>query len=127
MRLSRTGRGLLTGAVVLVVAFLFGCDKVDKVLPGIVETYPTVTVIPHHINAVISENHGHKAVLHIAQVERGEPVKLPVYGAPHTHTVDLSSEQLAVVGEGKRVNELSSAGDGHTHWMEFYAPYLADM
>ena len=125
MKLLRTGRGLLTGAVVLVVAFLLGCDKVDKFVPGVVEPEPTL--IPNHINAVISENHGHKAVLHVAQVDRGDPVTLPVYGAPHTHTVDLSSEQLAEVSVGKRVNELSSTGDAHTHWMEFYAPYLADM
>ena len=58
---------------------------------------------------IISENHGHEAVVTSAQLVAGGGVALGIQGAAnHNHSLTLSSDQVAQVAAGTKVSAISS-------------------
>ncbi len=72
---------------------------------------------------MIATNHGHVAVISGAQLLAGMGLRLDIRGLAqsHTHTVDLSAQQVAAIRDGQRVTVESSADyeDKHGHSVTF--------
>jgi hypothetical protein len=68
---------------------------------------------------VISNNHGHAAVITGAQLTAASTLALSIQGtASHNHTVELSSDEIGQIRAGRTVAKESS-GTSHTHMVTF--------
>jgi hypothetical protein len=73
------------------------------------------------VSASISSvpNHGHKAVVTKAQLDAGGAVTLDIKGsADHTHSVELTADEMATLKKGGHVMKISSV-TVHTHTVMF--------
>ena len=114
--MQRTPATVFLAGVLLIV----GCSGAEQVSAPLIETEGAQDIVLWHVNAVISDNHGHKATLSAAQLEAGRAVSIPFHGNPtHAHTVALSVEDLTRVRDRERVTKESSLDDGHTHFADF--------
>ena len=69
---------------------------------------------------VISDNHGHSAVVTAAQITAGGAVSLSIQGAAdHNHVVELSMDEVRQVGAGTRVSKQSTTTIEHSHTVTF--------
>jgi hypothetical protein len=69
---------------------------------------------------VISNNHGHSAVITAARLGEAGDLSLDIQGsASHTHRVDLSAADLAAVAANQRVSKESTTDSGHSHTVTF--------
>ena len=63
------------------------------------------------VAGVISNNHGHAAIVTKVQMQTGGAVTLDIQGtADHDHTVELSAAQVQQIAAGARVTKVSSVG-----------------
>ena len=69
---------------------------------------------------VVSANHGHSAVVTGAQITAAGAVSLDIRGkADHTHTVELSANEVVQIGAGTQVAKLSTTTSSHDHTVTF--------
>jgi hypothetical protein len=74
---------------------------------------------PVDVGGVIATNHGHAVTISAAQLRAGEALELDIKGAAgHTHSVSLSTVDLALIRNGARV-ERETSGTRHTHIVAF--------
>ena len=74
---------------------------------------------PVDVTGAIDSNHGHLVTITAAQLRAGGALELDIKGsAGHTHTVSLSTVDLALIRNGGRV-ERESTGTRHTHVIAF--------
>jgi hypothetical protein len=66
----------------------------------------------------VSSNHGHEVEITGAELDAGDAVTLTLSGT-HTHTLDLSAEQVQSIAAGDTVSETSSTNSGHSHEVTF--------
>jgi hypothetical protein len=67
----------------------------------------------------VSSNHGHAAVVTAAELGSNGALNLDIRGtASHSHTVTLSTTEIAAIRAGGRV-EKESSGNSHTHTVTF--------
>ena len=72
------------------------------------------------VSGVISANHGHTAVISAAQLTAGNALRLDITGsADHTHTVDLSANEVTQIQNRQQVSKTSSTGASHDHMVTF--------
>lgn len=72
----------------------------------------------------ISLNHGHTAVITVAQLVAGGALKLEIQGSSiHGHALELSADEVGRIRRGEIVSVLSAAGweDKHDHRVTFNA------
>jgi hypothetical protein len=70
--------------------------------------------------AVISANHGHRAVIPGVQLQAGNAVTLDIQStANHPHTVELTAQQIQAIADGQRVSQDSSTDQPHSHTVTF--------
>ncbi len=73
----------------------------------------------------ISSNHSHIAQITAAQLTAGDAISLTIQGsAPHTHTVELTMDDVQQIGAGTRVSKESSVTNSvtygnHSHTVSF--------
>jgi hypothetical protein len=70
----------------------------------------------------IGTNHGHRAVLTVAQLEAGAEVLLDIQGqSTHGHFLTLSADDVRRIRAGERVSRFSTDGfdDKHDHVVTF--------
>jgi len=69
---------------------------------------------------VVSANHGHAAIITTAEITAGNAVNLTLTsGNSHTHSLALTSGQVASIGAGSQVSTPTGTGGGHTHTVTF--------
>ncbi len=69
---------------------------------------------------LISSNHGHRAVITDAQLTAGNGMMLDIRGtATHTHSVELSADEVVRIRGGPLVSEGASTTDSHNHNVTF--------
>jgi hypothetical protein len=67
-----------------------------------------------------ASGHTHSgAVVTAAQITAGNAVMLTLTGSGHTHTANLSAQQVMDVGDGVTVSVQSSTDSGHSHTVTF--------
>jgi len=67
----------------------------------------------------VTSNHGHSALITVAQLGAGGTLELDIRGTSgHTHTVSLSPTDIVGIRSGARVQKESS-GSSHTHAVTF--------
>lgn len=72
------------------------------------------------VSGTISANHGHVAHITSARLAEGGMIALDIRGqATHTHTVELSGEDVATIAGGQRVVTRSSNNESHFHEVTF--------
>jgi hypothetical protein len=77
------------------------------------------------VTGAVLSNHGHTAVVTDAQVMAGNAVTLTIRGeATHPHTVELSAQEVAQIGNRQRVTKTSSIDNSpdaglHSHTVTF--------
>lgn len=73
------------------------------------------------VTGSIGANHGHGgAVVTEAQILAGQAVTLTLTtGAGHTHTLDLTAQQVMDIGDGMTVVQSSSFDSAHDHPVTF--------
>lgn len=65
-------------------------------------------------------NHGHKAVVTKAQLDAGGAVTLDIKGsADHTHSVELTADEMATLKKGGHVMKSCSTASSHSHSVMF--------
>jgi hypothetical protein len=70
--------------------------------------------------ATISNNHGHVAALTGAQVSAGRAITLDIRGtADHSHTLDLTNDDVVRLQTRQRVDKDATANNSHTHRVTF--------
>ncbi len=68
----------------------------------------------------ISGNHGHVATITAAQLTAGNAIALDITGsATHSHSVELSAQDILDVAARKTVAKLSTTNSGHDHTVTF--------
>lgn len=70
----------------------------------------------------VANNHGHEAIVTAVELTRGGGLRLDLRGrSSHTHTLDLSPQDVERIRAGQRVTRLSSADyeDKHDHEVTF--------
>jgi hypothetical protein len=71
------------------------------------------------VDGVVEANHGHAVTVTAAQLRAGGALELDIKGsAGHTHTVSLSTVDLALIRNGGKVVR-ESTGTRHTHFIAF--------
>jgi len=81
---------------------------------------PPTTTAAGDVVGSISANHGHRAVVTRVQITAGVGVSLDIRGsADHTHTVELSADEIGRIGAGQRVSTQSSSEAAHSHTVTF--------
>lgn len=64
----------------------------------------------------ISANHGHSAIIMGAQLTAAMAISLDIRGtADHTHTVELSADEIASIAANKQVSKASNSSTGGTY------------
>jgi hypothetical protein len=71
------------------------------------------------IEGDISSNHGHSVVITKAEIDDGQAVTLTLTGGTHTHTLDLTMDDVGNIGAGDTVTRESSVTNGHEHDVTF--------
>jgi hypothetical protein len=72
------------------------------------------------VAGTIANNHGHSVRITKAEIEAGGAIKLTFTGGDHTHTVDLTAEDVAKIKSGAGVHDaVSSTTNGHSHGIMF--------
>ncbi len=72
------------------------------------------------VNGVISTNHGHVAQLTAEQIESKDPISLSIQGeSGHSHSLDISPEDLKLLRQGNAIQLVSSNDFGHSHKIVF--------
>jgi hypothetical protein len=68
----------------------------------------------------ISANHGHTATITGAELSAGNAVTIQLtIGDGHTHTLDLSANQVMSIAANQRISQNSSVDAGHSHSVTF--------
>jgi hypothetical protein len=73
------------------------------------------------VSGVVSENHGHVAVVTEAQLTASNTLVLDITGTanhPH-HRVELSASELSGISSGQRVSKPSTTDFAHNHTVTF--------
>jgi hypothetical protein len=79
---------------------------------------PTPTPVADK-NGVIANNHGHVALITGAQMTAASSIVLHIQGtASHDHTVELSSDDVGQIRDGRTVARMSTA-TSHSHMVTF--------
>jgi hypothetical protein len=69
---------------------------------------------------VVSDNHGHVAVITSAQLDSGGGLTLGIQGsADHPHTVELTAAEIVAIRSGSRTAKQSSTALAHNHTVTF--------
>jgi hypothetical protein len=69
---------------------------------------------------VVSDNHGHSAVITGAELMAGDALQLNIRGAAsHPHTVSLSAAEIGMIAANQRVAKQSSTDNSHSHTVTF--------
>jgi hypothetical protein len=106
---------LLAGVTVTISAS--GCGSGYSTAPS---PNPTPTPAAGDKSGVVSDNHGHIAVVTAAQITAAGAVSLDIRGnADHTHTVVLSAGEVQQIGAGAKVAKSSSNTLSHDHTVTF--------
>jgi len=93
---------------------VLGCDDDSSTPAGRTPDNAVDTI------GVISNNHGHAAVITGAAMMAGGALQLSIRGnADHDHMISLSAADVVSVRGGSRVSVTSTNGDGHTHTVTF--------
>jgi len=71
------------------------------------------------ISGAISSNHGHSVVITEAELTAEEAVILTLTGGTHTHTLDLTMQQVVDIAGGVTVTQESSVTNSHEHDVTF--------
>ncbi len=79
---------------------------------------------PVDVEGSIVGNHGHRAVITVAQLTAGGAVRLNLDtgSAGHQHTVDLSADDVVRIRTGNAVVRESTESELHRHMVSFVAP-----
>jgi len=78
-------------------------------------------------SGTISGNHGHTATITAAQLTAGGGVSLSIAGtAGHDHLVELPSQAVVEVKNGRKVEKMSTMTEVHTHLVTFNAEVPED-
>jgi len=102
---------ILSGVLITIT----GCDSNDTTNP----TQPA-PIVAGDVSGVVSDNHGHVAVIMRAQLTAGNALSLDIQGsASHTHTVELSAAEIVQIGGGQKVAKTSTTNSGHNHTVTF--------
>jgi hypothetical protein len=81
---------------------------------------PTPGGTPGDKTGVISNNHGHVAVITGAQLTAANALQLDIRGtASHTHNVSLSAAEIASIAANQRIAKESSTEASHSHTVTF--------
>jgi ABC-type Fe3+-citrate transport system substrate-binding protein len=81
---------------------------------------PSSTTATTDATAVIANNHGHVAVVTLAQINAGNALTLNITGsADHSHTVDLTNDDVVRLRTRQRVERDSTPQNQHTHHITF--------
>jgi len=82
---------------------------------------PTTTPTPSGDHTgTVSANHGHIATVTAVRISAGAGFSLDIRGnADHTHTVDLTSAEVASIGANAQVSKLSTTDNFHNHTVTF--------
>lgn len=68
----------------------------------------------------ITANHGHTAVITLAQLQAGNAVTLDIRGsADHNHRVELTAAEVRTLAGGGEVTKVTTSTDGHNHQINF--------
>jgi hypothetical protein len=112
-RRMRAGRMVL--AFVLAAGLsAAGCGDDDNGSP----TSPSPT--SQGATAVISNNHGHVAVVTGADVSAGRAITIDIRGsADHSHMLDLTNDDVVRLQARQRVDKDASTNNSHTHRVTF--------
>lgn len=98
---------LLSGVVITVE----GCGSKNPQSPS-----PVVS----DVTGVISNNHGHSAVITAAQITAANTISLDIHGqATHPHTVEVSQAELRSLQNKQAVTKTSTTDAGHQHTVTF--------
>ncbi len=75
---------------------------------------------PGDNEGLVSNNHGHRAIVTAAQLTSPNTVTIDMrYRATHNHTLTLTATELAAIAENGSVVKVSSTDDGHNHTVTF--------
>jgi hypothetical protein len=79
---------------------------------------------PVDVEGNIAGNHGHRAVITVAQLAAGGALSLELQtgSSGHRHTVDLSADDVVRIRTGNAVTRESTEADLHRHMVSFVAP-----
>ena len=82
---------------------------------------PAPVVPPADVNGTVSANHGHIAVITGVQITAGTAiVALDIHGtATHTHTLSISTTDLASLKNKQPITTNSTTENGHSHSVTF--------
>jgi hypothetical protein len=81
---------------------------------------PSSTTATTDSTGVIANNHGHVAVVTLAQINAGNALTLNITGtADHSHTVDLTNDDVVRLRTRQRVERDSTLNNNHTHRITF--------
>jgi hypothetical protein len=110
---------MLSGVAIVISASGCGGDSPSTPTPTPTPTpNPTPTPSGDKVGT-ISANHGHTAVLSMAQLAGGG-FGLDIRGeATHPHTVELATADLTAIAAGQRVSKESSTDSAHSHTVTF--------
>jgi len=90
------------------------------VISGCSSASPTAPSGGMDLSGSVSANHGHTAVITSAQLNGDNSLQLDIKGSSdHTHSVQLSSDDVAQIASGERVSRQSSNDQAHTHMVTF--------
>lgn len=83
------------------------------------DSAPTGTSSNDAVGVVTGGGHSHSgARITEAQLMAGNAIQLTLTGSGHTHTVDLSAQQVMDIADGTEVSQVSSDA-GHVHTVTF--------
>jgi hypothetical protein len=75
---------------------------------------------PGDREGVVSDNHGHRAIVTAAQINSPNTVTVDMrFRATHNHTLMLTATELGLIAEDVRVVKTSSTTEGHNHTVTF--------
>lgn len=104
--------GLMVGTMVV----LHGCSSSSDDDGG--ATTPTATHVDK--SGEVGTNHGHAVTLTAAQQDAGQAVTLTLSsGQGHTHTLDLTADEVAAIAAGTTTTKKCSWDMAHEHTVTF--------
>ncbi len=99
-----------------------GCGS-DSPTGGTGTPSPSPTPTPAPVQdkmGVVSNNHGHVAVVTGAQLTAGGAVQLNIQGtASHPHTVEITAADITAIKANQQVAKSSSTDNSHNHTVTF--------
>lgn len=110
---------ILSGVAITITSACGGGSGSSPSSPSTPAPTPTPAASGDKVG-VISDNHGHSAVITGAQLTAGGALALDIKGtSTHTHTVELSAAEIASIAGNQRVSKSSSTAEGHDHTVTF--------